>query len=122
MEQVWSWMGWLAAGLATIAAIRGSIRFDVNDWLKERRHQKEVNLRLLCPHASPEIDENGNIGIRSAYVSPMGTTAHHCEMCGAITHDWNEPVRQAHYWAKNPDEFVERLKEMKKLAKKLGRG
>ena len=69
MDQVWGWLGWLAAGLATIVAIRGSVRIDVTEWLKERRRQKETNLRLLCPHASGGVDEVGNPGILSAYVS-----------------------------------------------------
>ena len=122
MDQVWGWLGWLAAGLATIVAIRGSVRFDVTEWLKERRRQKEENLRLLCPHAVGEVDEGGDMGIRSTYVSPVGTTAHQCQMCGAVTRDRDDPERQIRYWVKNLDEFVERHKKMVKLAKKLGRG
>ena len=121
MDEIWSWIGWLAAGVATIVAIRGSIRFNVNEWLKERRHQKEENLRLLCPHVSAEIDENGNTVIRSQYTSPIGTAAYQCEKCGAITHDPDEPIRQGRYWRDNPKKLVERFDKMKKLAKKLGR-
>ena len=121
MEQVWGWLGWLAAALATIVAVRGSVRFDVTEWLKERRRHKAENLRLLCPHAVTEV-EGGNVEIRSTYVSPMGTVAYQCQMCGAVTHDRGEPERQIRYWAQNPDEFVERHKKMEKLAKKLGRG
>ena len=121
MDQIWDWLGWLLAGLATFVAFRTTVRFDVNEWLRDRRKQKEDNLRLLCPHARPVI-ENGTHAISSTYISPVGTTAWQCQMCGDVTHDRDEINDAASYWARHPDQFIRRTKDIARLAKKLGRG
>ena len=45
MGETWAtWAGWVIAFIAVIAsvvAIKGTVRFDVNEWQKERRNQKE---------------------------------------------------------------------------------
>ena len=44
------WGGWALAAITGILALRANVRFDVNDYLKERRKRLEGNLRSLCPH------------------------------------------------------------------------
>ena len=119
-EWMVTWLGWIAAALVSVVAIRASIRFDLNEWLRDRTAQKEKNLRMLCPHADFS-NENGKVLIRPTYVSPPGTTAWQCQMCGHITHDdaWVDNVMK--YWASHPDELSERNKKMLREAKKLGR-
>ena len=41
--------GWAVAILTGVLAIKATVRFDVNEWQKERRKQKEERLRSLCP-------------------------------------------------------------------------
>ena len=102
MNDFWGWFGWgVVALLATVVAIRGTITFDVNEWLKERKKKKEENLRSLCPHAQM-VQEGGEYGVRSTYISPMGTLAWQCQNCGDVTHD-EAAVREINaYWAKDP--------------------
>ena len=50
MPEGWQWLGWIAAFIAAVVAIRATVRFDLNEWLRDRRTQREENLRALCPH------------------------------------------------------------------------
>lgn len=120
MENGLHWLGWVLAFVATTVAIRGSIRFDVNDWLRERSKQKEENLRALCPHVHG-TEENGRPALVSAYLSPPGTHVWQCQMCGDEICDKGAIERDAEYWAKNPMELIKRRRKMEKLANKLGR-
>lgn len=120
MEIGWHWLGWVIALVASTVAIRGSIRFDINDWLRERRKQQEENLRALCPHVHG-TEEKGRLALVSAYVSPSGTRAWQCQICGHETYDERVIEREAEYWARNPIELIKRRRRMEKLAKKLGR-
>ena len=36
-DQVPDWLGWLVAVLVAIVAIRATFRFDLNQWLRDRR-------------------------------------------------------------------------------------
>lgn len=120
MDDAWQWLGWVAAGVASIVAIRGSVRFDVNEWLRDRRTRKKENLRALCPHAR-FADENGNWVLQSSYISPMGTLAWQCQQCGNVTHDRAGIDEALKYWAAHPKELIERQKEIERRARKLGR-
>ena len=94
----------------------------LTEWLKERRRQTEENLTLLCPHVTWEVDNSGTVQVRSTYVSPSGTMAWQCQLCGSITNDTGHPSRVAQYWANNPKALIKRHKKMSRLARKLGRG
>ena len=112
----------LLAVAATVFAIRTTVKFDLNQYLKDRRERAEENLRLLCPHVEPEQDEGGRYIVKSLFASPPGQYHFHCEHCGRVTNDRDEPRRNAQYWAENPMELIARLEKMQKKAKKLGRG
>ena len=56
------------------------------------------------------------------YVSPPGTLAWQCQVCGQVTYDEEGMDKSGDYWAKNPQHLLDRLKKMKKAASKLGRG
>lgn len=111
----------LLLGLLTVVAAIFAVKFDLNQYLKGRRKQKEDKLRLMCPHVHLAMSEDDRPMVRSAYVSPPGTLEYHCELCGRSTYDGDEPRRNALYWAKNPTQLLDRHKEMRKLAKRLGR-
>ena len=114
----WSWLGWFFGFVATIFAIRGSVQFDVNAWLKDRREQKIEKIRSLCPHAYVSI-ENGRTIIRSAYISPSGTLAWQCQMCGDVTHDDQATEQNTRYWAQHAERLIHRHKEINELTSKL---
>ena len=115
----WGWLGWVVALVVSIVAIRGNVNFDVNAWLKDRREEKKERLRSLCPHVDL-THERGAPAIRSTFISPSGTTAWQCQLCGVSTYDRLSVDEQAQYWASNPDELMRRLKKAEKLARKLG--
>ena len=120
MDQTWNWLVWLVAILVTIVVVRATVRFDVNEWLRDRRKQREEHLRLLCPHVRL-VNSDGEPAICSTYISPVGTTAWQCQLCGNVTYDRSEGDEVARYWATNTNELIKRHKDMARLAKKLGR-
>ena len=122
-----AFVSWLSEnGLAIIGmliaavAVRGVIKFDVNQWLNDRRKRLEDDLRMLCPHHY-FIKEDGKLIIASEFVSPPGTLAWQCQRCDHISHDKRKMDQDSKYWGKNPNALMERQKEMEKIAKKLGR-
>ena len=119
-DQMPDWLGWLVAVLVAIVAIRATFRFDLNQWLRDRRQSKEEHLRLLCPHVEV-VEADGQTAIRSTYVSPAGTTAYQCQLCGAVTYDSSRGLEDAQFWASNPRALIRRHKKMRRLARKLGR-
>ena len=59
--------GWLIAlVLAGIIALRADIRFDVNQWIKDRREHRLRYLKSLCPHAEL-VEEEGRYTVVSVY-------------------------------------------------------
>lgn len=112
-------MGWGVAAVATVFAIKGSIQFDINQWMRDRRERKKEILRSLCPHVYMDC-RNGKYVIRSAYISPIGTAAYQCQMCGHSTHDENAIDVEVKYWADNPKCLMQRIEKAKKLYRKLG--
>lgn len=120
LETLWDWSGWLVAIILGLFAIRATVRFDVNEWFRDRRRQQKENLAILCPHISI-VRSDGKAGIQSAYISPPGAFAWQCQMCGHISHDQRAIEQEARYWAENPEELRKRIKKIEDLAKKLGR-
>ena len=119
-DQVPDWLGWLVAVLVAIVAIRATFRFDLNQWQRDRRQSKEEYLRMLCPHVRASTVD-GKAALASTYVSPSGTTAYQCQLCGAVTYDASQGLENVQFWANNPEELIRRHKKMRRLARKLGR-
>ena len=69
MNEGWNWIGLVFALLAAIVVFHATIRFDVNEWSRDRRKQKEDNLRNLCPHVI--VTQDGNISLQSTYVEGL---------------------------------------------------
>ena len=69
VDNLYQWLGWaFAALLGGTWLLKGQIKFDLNEWLKERRKHKEENIRLLCPHVQG-FTKNDERGLRSTYIS-----------------------------------------------------
>ena len=117
MDLLVQWAGWLLAAGIGVFAIRTTIRFDVNEWQKERRKRQKEQLRSLCPHADITYHE-GEPAVRSTFISPPGTVAYKCQDCGYTTHDRAWLEQHAANWAKNPNELIEREKQIERLTKK----
>ena len=106
--------------LIAAVTVRGIVKFDVNQWLNDRRAQRLEKLTMLCPLV--RIDVKGNtFEVYSTYISPPGTIAYQCQRCGHITHDGDAIDAQIRYWVENPSALMKRNKKMEKIAKKLGR-
>ncbi len=115
MDSLLSWLGWVvAAVLAIPVVIRAQIKFDINEWQKNRQQQRRARARGLCSHAYL-VDEEGTRYVKSAYVSPPGATAYQCQLCRHITHDYDEIQMRIKYWATNPDKLWERIQKINKL-------
>lgn len=115
---------WLIAGvvLGVVGILSFRVRFDVNEWFRDR-HQRDLELvKTLCPHAEPALDQSGNPSIDSFFTSPRGTFSWQCGRCGLITNDAEMVQRQIAYWAEFPDRFLEQEKKFQKHARKLGYG
>ena len=119
MEQEWSWVLWIVVILAAIVVVRGTVRFDVNEWLRDRRKQKEENLKALCPHVRPD-HVDGELGLRSTFLSPAGTLIWQCQQCGVTTHDQGWIDHNTRYWINHPDELTKRFRKITKLSESLG--
>lgn len=118
VELLLSWAGWLVAAIMGIFAVRTTIRFDLNDWLKDRRKRKKLKLRSLCPHADI-TEQDGQLAVRSTFISPPGTTAYQCQDCRHVTHDKAWIYENTEHWANNPKDLMERLEQLDKLTKEF---
>ena len=121
ISEILKWAGWIIASGALLFAIKGNIHFDVNQWLKDRRKQKEENLRYMCPHVRLYQNEASKPAFHSTFISPPGTTAFICSICGTETYDQDYINKVLGYWANNPKEFFDRNRRIKKELKSLGR-
>ena len=102
-------------------AVKGTIKFDLNEYLRDRRKRKEDHLRSMCPHAVFSEAGQGQLAVRGTYISPPGTTAWQCQLCGRWTHDAAQAQEGVAYWAKHPDKLRARQAQISAKAKKLGR-
>lgn len=117
IDGLWQWLGWLVAAVLTGALV---FKFDLNEFLRERRKQQKERLRMLCPHVRMS-DVDGQPAVRSTYISPPGTTAVQCQLCHHTTHDRAEIEENTKIWANNPAALIERVKLINKRMKKFAR-
>ena len=115
MNDLWTWITLAALLLGTLSLI---VKFDINEWLKERRRQKKENLPRHCPHAR-FIMINGQPGVQVEYISPSGTLAWRCQMCGHVTHNERMLDEIREYWLENPEKLAKQLKIMEKKVRRL---
>ena len=70
----------VVGALATILAVR--VKFDLNDYLRDRRGRKA---HRKCPHYHVEVMEGGKFFIDLWFESPTGTLDFFCHGCGLTT-------------------------------------
>ena len=99
--------------------IRFSFKFDMNQFLENRRKIKFDQLKNICPHERI-IDINGNqIRFKSLFSSPMGTRKWICSQCGCIVDHEDDVNRISERYSKNPSMILEKQKRFFKEVKKL---
>ena len=119
MDNIAGWIGWVLFLLFLLASLfRGGLKFDINEWQKERRQRKRDSLRALCPHAVIQQVED-KFMVRSTYISPPLVAAFQCQLCGHVTHDQAQIQQELSYWSKNSPALLERIEKINKLGKKL---
>lgn len=100
--------------------VRIGFSFDINKFMEERRKRGQERLRMSCPHT--EIyKENGELIVRSLFISPYGTTHWICSRCGTRTESQATVDQVAQTYAENPQLLLENEKQFRKLAKKYYR-
>lgn len=102
----------------SIIAIRISFKFDMNQFLENRRKIKLNQLKNLCPHGAMSM-EGKNIIFQSFFSSPVGTTQWGCSQCGLIVNSEDEVMRLRDAYMKNPNHFIKKNEKFVKQAKKL---
>jgi hypothetical protein len=72
--------------ILSVITVRGTVKFDINQWINDRKKQQEQNFIALCPHHYLFSDGDGT-KVGSHFISPPGTSAWQCQKCGHLTHD-----------------------------------
>ena len=117
------WLGWIVAFivvvLSTIVVIRATVRFDLNEWKRDRIKQNEERLRRLCPQVYSDY-KDGEPAVGSLFVSPRGTSSWRCEQRGSVMHNPQFVDSNTRYCADNPYRLLKRMNKFDKLSKKFG--
>ena len=81
---MWDAIGYVAAAavgaIAAIFVVR--VKFNLNDYLRDRRERKA---QRRCQHYCIGIVEDGKLGIEMWFESPTGTPNFLCHRCGLTT-------------------------------------
>lgn len=104
--------------VAGMFAIRGSVRFDINEYLRDRKKSFQEKAKRACPHSYLIRSDDGTIEIQKAYHIPPRTTVWTCARCGATTisaFDWEKNVN---YYRRHPGEFEKAERKFMKIGKK----
>lgn len=116
----WCTIAALIIIMFSVVAIKASIKFDLNKYLKERRRIKIEKQKNLCPHADWYVNENGENLIRSLYGYHIINRYWICSRCERVEYDKLSIDSELKYWGKNPKELNKRIKKIVKLDKQLG--
>ena len=118
-DWILTWAPTIIGVLAAVVALKMIVRFDVNEWLRDRRDQKKEHIRALCPHT--DISNDGDkVIIWSTYVSPPGTRAYVCQQCHHRTFDLTAIESNERYWQSHPNDLIKRHTLLQEKVKKLG--
>lgn len=109
--------GWLVALIATIFAVRGTVRFDINTWLQQRQENRKLKVRRLCTHTR-FVETPGGITVRATCESPRGTHDWVCGTCGQWMQE-SKMEEMINYWAQNPELWIKQDKEFDRYVKSL---
>lgn len=109
----------LAAIFGLISIISLSVKFDLNEWLKERRRIKEERLGKLLQEACPHLLITKGKSFSQFIQKSNG--AWQCDSCGKTTHDENFVEYNIEYWTGNLEKYVDANEKRQELIEKLNR-
>lgn len=102
-----------------VVAIRISIQFDINEWLKGKKAANLTKLRNACPHVSVSNTDDGNSAWQSLFISPPGTMQWQCQQCGMTKYMQDDEIENMiKTYANDHKQFVEDSNRFHKLLKK----
>lgn len=103
-------------------AIKVSLNFDINEYLKERQKRYRTKIQNACLHFEFFKDQDGSVNGKSFFISPSGTLNYICQRCGTVRMhlDQDEIRRIGDYYAKNLNEYKKKNDRFYKLLKKSG--
>jgi len=121
MELTFTEILWLiiAASIA-IVAVKVTISFDINEFLKSRNEKFLIKAKNYCPHARFIETPNGEFGIQSNFESPAGTVNYVCTNCQLVVFNVDDENMRIQYFLKNPEELKKQTNKFERLIKKAG--
>lgn len=109
--------------LIILIIIFGSIafkfKFNVNDYLRDRREIKKDQLKNVCPHIRITNIQGKEIQVQSMFNTSYGTFIWMCSQCGLIVNSEDEVNRIMNNYEKDPSKIAEQQEKYYKKAKKL---
>lgn len=116
-EYAWTIIGVIAGALGGLSV---KVRFDLNEWLRERQRRQQGKAQNLCTHTKVELDSNGDLQISSWFRNAPGTSNWICERCGRTTLSDQIAIDEMRRWAGNPRGYIAQENKYVKHLKKMG--
>ena len=104
--------------LGAMVAFKFMFTVDIVRWLEYRQKRLREKARMICPHTEIVKNEESII-VQSTFISPRGTIAYRCMLCGRVEPDESLGQRALQAWASDPDGLVKRHEKLRKIIKKL---
>jgi len=103
----------------SIIAIRLSLKFDVNQFLENRRKIKLDQLKNICPHIHISPQDSTAFILKSYFSSPRGTSKWFCSQCGLVVESQEDVNRLIESYKKDINLYLKKQKRFINQAKKL---
>ena len=104
--------------IGAMVAFKFMFTVDIVRWLEYRQKRLREKARMICPHTEIVKSEE-TISVQSTFISPRGTIAYRCMLCGLVEPDESLAERAVQVWASDLDGLAKRHKKLRKLIKKL---
>jgi hypothetical protein len=115
------WWQILILIIAGAIAIRFSVKFDLNQFLKDKRKIKIDQLKNICPHCKIEFDKDKKqIKAESYFYTEIGNPNYFCRRCGCMVPFEENATKICENYAKDPQRWLEQEKRFIKEMKRLG--
>jgi hypothetical protein len=114
------WWQILILIIAGAIAIRFSVRFDLNEFLRDRRKTKIARLQNICPHCKLETLDNKTIRAESYFYTDYGNPNWICRRCKFVVPFEEDTIGICENYAKDPKKWLKNEKRFKRQMKKLG--
>ena len=114
--------GWAIIGVigAILGVLSLRVRFDVNEWLRDRHNRRLDQAKNICTHTKINVLADGSAEISSFFRSPSGTTQWMCDRCGLVALGEEFAREQMTYWAAHPKRYLEQERRFSRHMKKMG--